>query len=508
MPNLSSFPIGQLLGQIVFILVLAGVLVWVQMKAGKMMTGKRIRALKPAQIPVTFDDVAGVDEAVRDMREAVAFLNQPESFTRLGAKLPKGILLAGPPGGGKTMLAKAFAKASGAPFYAVSGSEFVELYIGVGAARIRSLFKKARRAGRAVIFIDEIDALARARGGMTSHSEAEQTLNQLLVEMDGIDPGKSQIIVIGATNRVDSMDEAVLRPGRFDRQIHVSAPSLKGREDILRVYLKDELGQGHDLNPSALSRMCPGFSGAMLANLVNEARIRAARSGSQALTQADLVAARDKLLLGDPRRDLDMLDSELRNTAIHESGHAVVAITVSDDPVEKVTIEPRSRALGLMLQVPERDALSLKESQARARLLVLLGGRAAEEVFYGDVTTGASNDMERAHTLALQMVSQWGFGHVLGKSGVPDLARLSPGLRESVEREAVELVNSAYDEALGIVRTKKGLVERVAATLIERETIGRDEVQALCHPDHASVAQKNTTPGKGRRLSGVAVTRW
>jgi cell division protease FtsH len=477
----SKIPFMALLGQLLFFAVLVLVMVWVQIKASKAMTGKRVRAVKPKDIKVSFDDVAGVDEAVRDMREAVAFLNKPESFTRLGATLPKGILLVGPPGGGKTLLAKAFAKASDAPFYAVSGSEFVELYVGTGAARVRSLFKKARKAGKAVIFIDEIDALTKARGGIGSHSEAEQTLNQLLVEMDGLAPTKSQIIVIGATNRVDAMDEAVLRPGRFDRQIHVSTPSLKGREDILRVYLKEELVRGvlsqDDLN--RMARLTPDFSGAQIANLVNEARIRAARNGGESLTPADLIAARDKILLGDPRKDLDLIESERRTTAIHESGHAVVALAVSKDPVERVTIEPRSRALGLMLQLPERAAVSFTESEARARLLVLLGGRAAEAVFNGDVTTGASNDMERAHDLALRMVSQWGYGSVLGQNGVSDLNKLSPGLRESVEREAVDLVNSAYKDALALVQSRRDAVERLVERLLVEETIGRETVLEL-----------------------------
>ena len=471
----DALPVGQLIGQFIFLIVLVVVMVWVQVKAGKMMTGKRVKSIRPKDIKVSFADVAGVDEAVRDMREAVAFLNKPDDFTRLGATLPKGILLVGPPGGGKTMLAKAFAKACDAPFYSVSGSEFVELYVGTGAARVRSLFKKARRSRKAVIFIDEIDALAKARGGVGGHSEAEQTLNQLLVEMDGLAPSKSQIIVIGATNRVDAMDDAVLRPGRFDRQVHVSTPSLKGREDILRVYLKDELSRGLDLGLAHLARICPGFSGAQLANLANEARIRAAREGRPELTQADLIAARDKILLGDPRKDLDMTDAELHNTAIHEAGHAVVAHLVSKDPVEKVTIEPRSRALGLMLQVPERDAVSVAESEVHAKLLVLMAGRAAEDIFFGDVTTGASNDMERAFALALRMVSQWGYGAALGKNGVPDISHLSPGLRETVEIEARDVVNAAYDQALLLVRDHRDAIEAVTHILHEQETIGRAE---------------------------------
>ncbi|MHB1702248.1 MAG: ATP-dependent metallopeptidase FtsH/Yme1/Tma family protein [Acidobacteriaceae bacterium] len=478
MTLLASIPVGTIIGEIVFIVFLALVMVWVQMKGARMMTAQRIKAIKPRDIKVSFNDVAGIDEAVRDTREAVAFLAKPEHFARLGAKLPKGILLVGPPGGGKTMLAKAFAKECDAPFYAVSGSEFVEMFVGLGASRIRALFKKARKSKKAVIFIDEIDALAKKRGGMNSHSEAEQTLNQLLVEMDGIDPGKSQIIVIAATNRIDAMDEAVLRPGRFDRQIHVSEPSLKGREDILRVYLKAHM-EDAGIDPAALAKMCVGFSGAQLANLVNEALIRAAREGRVALGQADLVAARDKILLGDPRKDLDMTDDERRNTAIHESGHAVVALVASKDPVEKVTIEPRSRALGLMLQVPERDAVSLKESEARARLLVFLGGRAAEEVFNGDVTTGASNDMERAFEMALRMVSQWGYGEALGKNGVNDLNKLSPGLREAVEREARDLVNTSYDGAIAIVQAHREAILAMADMLMECETIDRKSVLEL-----------------------------
>ena len=471
-------PLGAILGQLLMIIAFVFVLVWVQMKATKLITGKRIRAIKPKDIPVSFEHIAGIDEAVRDVREAVAFLARPNDFSRLGAKLPKGILLVGPPGGGKTMLAKAFAKACDAPFYAVSGSEFVEMFVGMGASRVRSLFKKARRSRKAVIFIDEIDALAKKRGGMSSHSESEQTLNELLVQMDGIDNGKSHIIVIAATNRMDAMDDAVLRPGRFDRIIQVSAPSLKGREDILRVYLKEHLGNP-DIDAAQLARICVGFSGAQLSSLVNEALIRAAREGKDRLSQTDLLAARDKLLMGDPRQDLDLLESERRTTAIHESGHAVVALTVSGDPVEKVTIEPRSQALGLMLQVPERDAVSLKESEIRARLQVLLGGRAAEEVFFGDVTTGASNDMERAYQIALSMVAQWGMGESLGRSGVADLNQVSGGTRERIEREAVVIVNRAYDHAREIVLASKDAISRMADKLMEQVTLDKQEVLQL-----------------------------
>ncbi len=471
-------PLGAILGQLLMIIAFVFVLVWVQMKATKLITGKRIRAIKPKDIPVSFEHIAGIDEAVRDVREAVAFLARPNDFSRLGAKLPKGILLVGPPGGGKTMLAKAFAKACDAPFYAVSGSEFVEMFVGMGASRVRSLFKKARRSRKAVIFIDEIDALAKKRGGMSSHSESEQTLNELLVQMDGIDNGKSHIIVIAATNRMDAMDDAVLRPGRFDRIIQVSAPSLKGREDILRVYLKEHLGNP-DIDAAQLARICVGFSGAQLSSLVNEALIRAAREGKDRLSQTDLLAARDKLLMGDPRQDLDLLESERRTTAIHESGHAVVALTVSGDPVEKVTIEPRSQALGLVLQVPERDAVSLKESEIRARLQVLLGGRAAEEVFFGDVTTGASNDMERAYQIALSMVAQWGMGESLGRSGVADLNQVSGGTRERIEREAVVIVNRAYDHAREIVLASKDAISRMADKLMEQVTLDKQEVLQL-----------------------------
>ncbi len=474
----DAVPLGAIIVRLIMLGGFIFVLIWVQMKATKIMTGKRIRPIKPKNIPITFDHIAGIDEAVRDVREAVAFLARPKDFSRLGAKLPKGILLVGPPGGGKTMLAKAFAKACDAPFYAVSGSEFVEMFVGMGASRIRALFKRARRSRKAVIFIDEIDALAKKRGGMNSHSESEQTLNELLVQMDGIDNGKSHIIVIAATNRMDSMDDAVLRPGRFDRIIQVAAPSLKGREDILRVYLKAHLANP-DIDVAQLARICIGFSGAQLSSLVNEALIRAAREGKDRLSQADLLAARDKLLMGDPRQDLDMLESERHTTAIHESGHAVVALKVSKDPVEKVTIEPRSQALGLVLQVPERDSVSLKESEIRARLQVLLGGRAAEEIFNGDVTTGATNDMERAYQMALAMVAQWGMGESMGVSGVADLNQVSGGTRERIEREAVSVVNEAYARAKEIVESSRDTIERMANALMAKVTLDKHEVLQL-----------------------------
>lgn len=476
---LSVLPYGQLVGQFIFIVLLILAMVWAQTKASKMISGKRIQAVKPSQMEITFEDVAGIDEAVRDMRESVAFLAHPEKFSALGAKPPKGILLIGPPGGGKTMLAKAFAKECNAPFYAVSGSEFVEVFAGVGAARIRSLFKKASRAGgKAVIFIDEIDALAKKRGRLGGHDESDQTLNELLVKMDGINPKKSQIMVIAATNRVDAMDEAILRPGRFDRKIYVTTPSMKGREDIFRVYLKKHLSDTN-VDVVALSRVCIGFSAADIANLVNEALLRAAREGHTALTQEDLMAARDKILLGDPRKDLDMTEAEIHNTALHEAGHAVIAHFASKDPVEKVTIEPRARALGLMLQIPQRDAVSISESEIKAKLVVLMAGRAAEEVFNGDVSTGASSDMERAFSLAIQMVSQWGYGKTMGKSAVTDLNQLSPGLRQAVETEAKDIVDQQYRRALDLVMAHRSTVEAVAAALQEQETLDRKSFLSL-----------------------------
>ena len=352
------------------------------------------------------------------------------------------------------------------------------MFVGTGASRVRALFKKARKSKRAVIFIDEIDALARKRGGVNSHSEAEQTLNELLVQMDGLDPGKSQIIVIGATNRVDAMDDAILRPGRFDRQVHISEPSLQGREDILNVYLKKHV-QGSNIDLHTLARISIGFSAAQIASWVNEALIRAAREGKHALEQQDMIAAREKIMLGDPRKDVVMSEEERRNTAYHEAGHAVVALASSRDPVEKVTIQPRSRALGLMLQVPERESYSLKTSEAHAKLMVFMGGRAAEELFMGDVTSGASSDMAKAYEFALNMVSRWGMGKVLGKNGVVSVDSLSQGLREAVEKEARDLVNAAYDKARNVVREHRDVMEHLTAALLERETIDRDEIDSI-----------------------------
>jgi cell division protease FtsH len=476
---IAWIPFSDILQNLFFVLVLVAALVFAQTRVMRVMGAKQIRPIKPSQLKVRFDDIAGINEAVRDMREAVAFLAHPQQFESMGAQLPKGILLVGPPGGGKTMMAKAFAKECDAPFYSVSGSEFVEMFVGLGAARIRSLFAKARKSKKAVIFIDEIDALAKKRGGMNSHSEGEQTLNELLVQMDGLVPGKSSIIVIAATNRVDAMDEAILRPGRFDRQIHVAEPSMLGRRDVFKVYLRRELEQGCELDVEVLARVTPGFSAAQIANLINEARIRAARSAQGRLTQTDLLAAREKLLLGDPRKDVHMSEAERRNTAYHEAGHAIVAKAASEDPVEKVTIEPRAQALGVTLQVPERDALSLTTSQAHARLLVLMGGRAAEEIFMHDITSGASSDMARAFDWARSMVSKWGMGKVLGTTGVASLDQLSPGLREAVEREALDLVNASYARALSILLEHHDVTETLTQELLRAESVDRVYVDAL-----------------------------
>ncbi|MBW3552043.1 MAG: ATP-dependent zinc metalloprotease FtsH [Gemmatimonadetes bacterium] len=444
---------------------------------------------------VTFADVSGADEAKEELEEIIEFLKDPQKFTRLGGRLPKGALLVGPPGTGKTLLARAVAGEAGRPFFSMSGSDFVEMFVGVGASRVRDLFEQGKAHAPCIIFIDEIDAVGRHRGAGLGggHDEREQTLNQLLVEMDGFESNEG-VILIAATNRPDVLDPALLRPGRFDRQIVVDAPDVKGREGILRVHLK-KVPLAEDVKVEVLAKGTPGMSGADLANLVNEAALLAARRGRDRVTMDDLESAKDKIMLGAERRSLVLSEAERKLTAYHEAGHAVVALRVPGlDPIHKVTIVPRGRALGVTASLPEEDRHSYPRDYLLARLAMLFGGRAAEEMVFGPdkITTGAGNDIERATGLARRMVTTFGMSEKVGPMAVGDAEQEVFIGRELVQRREVSeetaklvddevkgFLDAAYRQAMATLRANEDLLERIAEALLERETIDRAEVALL-----------------------------
>ncbi|MEO5511841.1 MAG: ATP-dependent zinc metalloprotease FtsH, partial [Longimicrobiales bacterium] len=444
---------------------------------------------------VTFADVAGADEAKDELQEIIEFLKDPQKFSRLGGRLPKGVLLIGPPGTGKTLLARAVAGEAGRPFFSMSGSDFVEMFVGVGASRVRDLFEQGKAHAPCIIFIDEIDAVGRHRGAGLGggHDEREQTLNQLLVEMDGFESNEG-VILLAATNRPDVLDPALLRPGRFDRQVVVDSPDVKGREGILRVHLK-KVPLATDVDVRTLAKATPGMSGADLANLVNEAALLAARREHDKVYMDDLEHAKDKVMLGAERRSMVLAEGERTLTAYHEAGHAVVALFVPGlDPVHKVTIIPRGRALGVTASLPEEDRHSYSKDYMLARLVMLYGGRAAEEMIFGPekITTGAGNDIERATGMARRMVMQWGMSEAVGPMSVGDseqevfLGReigqrtlVSARLAERVDQEVKRLIDEAYADAMKCVLENRAVLEQIAEALLERETIDREELQLL-----------------------------
>jgi len=437
---------------------------------------------------VTFADVAGVDEAKEEVKELVDFLREPSRFVAIGGRIPKGVLLVGPPGTGKTLLARSIAGEAKVPFLFASGSDFVEMYAGVGASRIRKLFKDARRHPSCIIFIDELDAVGRSRGGNSlSHEEREQTLNQLLVEMDGFAPNRG-IVVVAATNRPDILDPALLRPGRFDRQVTVGAPDVKGREQILRIHArKVAVGVGVDLRQVA--RGTPGFSGAELANLVNEAALFAVRSGRQLVTDHDFDQARDKVMMGAERKSLSMTEHERITCAYHESGHAVVAALLpSADPLHKVTIIPRGRALGVTMQLPEADRHTYTREFLEAQIAILMGGRIAEELFLRQMTSGAGNDIERATDIARRMVCEFGMSAALGPlayrtPGNPWETDKGVGISEAtaqrVDEEVHELVMRGYETARQIIAKNRNAVRAMAEELLVVESLDADGIKAV-----------------------------
>jgi len=461
-------------------------------RGGPMAFGKsKARLLGEDQINTTFADVAGVDEAKEDVKELVDFLRDPTKFQRLGGHIPKGVLMVGPPGTGKTLLAKAIAGEAKVPFFSISGSDFVEMFVGVGASRVRDMFEQAKKAAPCIIFIDEIDAVGRHRGGGWGggHDEREQTLNQLLVEMDGFE-GTEGVIVIAATNRPDVLDKALLRPGRFDRQVFVGLPDVRGREQILKVHVR-KVPLDERVNLSVLARGTPGFSGADLSNLVNEAALFAARANKRLVTMEEFEKARDKIMMGAERRSMVMSEAEKANTAYHEAGHAIIGRLVPEhDPVHKVTIIPRGRALGVTQFLPEGDKYSLSRRQIISQICTLFGGRLAEEMILGadGVTTGAQNDIERATQLARSMVTRWGLSDRLGpilygeeEAQVPGAGNpnYSAETSREIDAEVRRIISDCYDTAKGILEENVDILHAMKAALMEYETLDSEQVDDL-----------------------------
>ena len=469
-----------------FFLALLGFTVY-RTTTGRIHTPGKAKVAERDGVVVTFRDVAGVDEAKDEVREIVEFLRQPGRFSSLGGRIPKGVLLVGPPGTGKTLLARSIAGEAGVPFIFASGSDFVEMYAGVGAARVRRLFKDARKHKSCIIFIDELDAVGRSRGGSSlSHEEREQTLNQLLVEMDGFESAAG-IVVIAATNRQDILDPALLRPGRFDPQVTVGNPDLRGREAILGVHGR-KVAMADDVNLRSIARGTPGFSGADLANLVNEAALAAGREGRDKVTGKDMEAARDKVMMGVERRSVSLSELDRVNCAYHEAGHAVVAALLPmADPLHKVSIIPRGRAMGVTMQLPEGDRHTYTKGYLETQIAVLMGGRAAEELFMNHMTSGASNDIERATDIAQHMVCEWGMS-ALGMRAFrkPGNAfdgdkthAMSEALARRVDEEIEKILNGGYDRALDLLNRNRPAVKTIAEALLDVEALDADELKDL-----------------------------
>ncbi|GMG86386.1 ATP-dependent zinc metalloprotease FtsH [Biformimicrobium ophioploci] len=460
-------------------------------RSGPMAFGKsKARLLGEDQIKTTFADVAGVDEAKEDVQELVEFLRDPSKFQRLGGKIPRGVLMAGPPGTGKTLLAKAIAGEAKVPFFSISGSDFVEMFVGVGASRVRDMFDQAKKQAPCIIFIDEIDAVGRHRGGGVGggHDEREQTLNQLLVEMDGFE-GNEGVIVIAATNRPDVLDRALLRPGRFDRQVFVGLPDIRGREQILKVHMR-KVPLDDKVSAQTIARGTPGFSGADLANLVNEAALISARANRRVVTMEEFEKARDKIMMGAERKSMVMSEKEKENTAYHEAGHAIIGRLMPEhDPVHKVTIIPRGRALGVTQFLPEEDKYSLSKRAIESQLCSLFGGRIAEEMTLGfdGVTTGAQNDIERATDLARNMVTKWGLSEKLGplhygedESGQPGAGNpISGKTSNEIDEEVRRIIDGCYERAKGLLEENRDILEAMKDALMEYETIDAEQVDDL-----------------------------
>ncbi len=501
-PEKNSIWVELLIGILPLLIIIGCVLFFMRNmqggpggRGGPMTFGKsRARLLSEDQIKTTFADVAGVEEAKEDVQEIVEFLSDPGKFQRLGGKIPRGVLMVGSPGTGKTLLAKAIAGEAKVPFFTISGSDFVEMFVGVGASRVRDMFEQAKKQAPCIVFIDEIDAVGRSRGnGMGGgHDEREQTLNQLLVEMDGFEANDG-VIVIAATNRPDVLDQALLRPGRFDRQVVVPAPDIRGREQIIKVHMKTR-PIADDVNPSTIAKGTPGFSGADLANLVNEAALFAAKGGKAEVTMREFELARDKILMGAERRSMAMSESEKWNTAYHEAGHAIVGLMVPEhDPVYKVSIIPRGRALGVTQYLPDEDRYSISKRGIESRICALYGGRIAEEITLGadGVTTGASNDIERATELARNMVTKWGLSEKLGPlqyeheqesylgNGAHSAQNVSGETAKTIDEEIRRVIDSCYSRATQILNDNREKLEEMAKALMKYETIDADQIKEI-----------------------------
>ena len=470
----------------------------------------RARLLSMQQKKVTFKDVAGVEEAKEELREIIEFLREAQKFQKLGGRIPKGVLLVGPPGTGKTLLARAVAGEANVPFFSISGSDFVEMFVGVGASRVRDLFEQGKKNAPCIIFIDEIDAVGRHRGAGLGggHDEREQTLNQLLVEMDGFESNEG-VILMAATNRPDVLDPALLRPGRFDRRVVVSRPDVRGREEILRVHTR-KIPLAEDVDLSVLARGTPGFSGADLANMVNEAALAAARQNRKAVLQYDFELAKDKVLMGVERKSLLLTDEEKKNTAYHEAGHALVAAKMPhSDPLHKVTIIPRGMALGVTMQLPTDDRHNYYKNYLETQIAILMGGRIAEEMFLNVMSTGAGNDIERATDMARKMVCEW---------GMSDLGPLTFGKKEEqiflgreiaqhrdysedtaikIDQEVRKLVNTGYTTARQILSDNRDTLEKIARSLIEREVLDANELKMLVEGQELPPMQPPPTKDDG-----------
>jgi cell division protease FtsH len=513
----SWFPILLMIGVWVFFMR--------QMQAGSgkaMGFGKsKAKLLTERQGRVTFEDVAGIEEAKEDLQEIVDFLKDPHKFQRLGGKIPRGVLLVGPPGTGKTLLARAIAGEANVPFFTISGSDFVEMFVGVGASRVRDMFEQAKKNAPCIIFIDEIDAVGRHRGAGLGggNDEREQTLNQLLVEMDGFEANEG-VILIAATNRPDVLDPALLRPGRFDRQVVVPNPDIVGREQILKVHMRN-VPLAPDVDSKVIARGTPGFSGADLANLVNEAALLAARRNKRMVTQHEFEDAKDKVMMGAERKSMAMSEEEKRLTAYHEAGHAIVALNVpAADPVHKATIIPRGRALGMVMQLPEGDRYSMKLKQMTSRLAIMMGGRVAEEIFFGaeNVTSGAQSDIEQATKLARAMVTRWGYSKELGTVAYGDNQEeiflghsvtrnqnVSEATSQKIDAEIRKLVEEGHALATRIVEEKRSELEALAKGLLEFETLTGEEIRELLKGKRPN-RDASTPPSSSEPSSSVPAT--
>lgn len=519
---LNWLPLLLIVGLFIFIMR------QIQVGGGKAMSfGKsKARLLNESKLKVTFKEVAGVDEAKEELSEIVQFLKDPKKFTRLGGRIPKGVLLVGPPGTGKTLLARAVAGEAGVPFFSISGSDFVEMFVGVGASRVRDLFEQGKKHAPCLIFIDEIDAVGRHRGAGLGggHDEREQTLNQLLVEMDGFE-GNDGVIIIAATNRPDVLDPALLRPGRFDRRVVVNKPDLLGRKIILEVHTR-KTPLSSDVDTEKIARGTPGFSGADLENLVNEAALIAARADQKFLRMEDFEKAKDKVLMGSERKSMVISEEDKRITAWHEAGHTLVGRKLAGiDPIHKVTIIPRGMALGVTQTLPEKDSLNLSRNKAQNMIAFLFGGRAAEEIVFGDITTGAGNDIERATDIARRMVCEWGMSDKMGPQSYERpqgevflgmqygnrSREVSDAIAQSIDDEIHALISNGYNTAKKILTDHRDALDRLAQALLEYETIDGMEVEMLVNGAPVSEIRKvrdNKKPsvaGPGAGGGGSAV---